>query len=102
MSFEGSAAYPLQLTKKETNMNELLFTPGVEAPAHLARVIANKIDSSALARHLLALAAAVVVNLAVLGTLQLTAAHARYAPPGEVVITQLETSTEARVARIDQ
>jgi hypothetical protein len=80
-------------------MNELLFTAGMAAPAHLARVIANKIDSSALARHLLAATAAIVVNLAVLGTLQWTAANARYAPPGEVLITQLEVPVEAQVAQ---
>jgi hypothetical protein len=82
-------------------MNELLFTAGMAAPVHLARVIANKIDSSALARHLLALAAAIVVNVAVLATLQWTAGNAGYAPPGEVVITQLEVPVDAQVARIN-
>jgi hypothetical protein len=82
-------------------MNELLFTPGVEAPAHLARVIASKIDSSTLARQALTLAAAIAVNVAVLGTLQWTAANARYVPAGEVVITQLKTPVEVQVARID-
>ena len=83
-------------------MNELLLTPGVEAPLHLARVIASKIDSSTLARQVVALTAAIAVNVAVLGTLQWTAANARYAPTGEVVITQLETPAEVRLARIDQ
>jgi hypothetical protein len=83
----------------EPIMNELLLTPAVEAPAHLASVIASKVDSSPLARHFLAFTAAIVVNLAVLGTLQWSAADARYAPPGEVVITQLETPAAWRVAR---
>ncbi len=82
-------------------MNELLFIPDVDAPAHLARVIAGKIDSSPLARQVVVLATAIAVNVAALGTLQWTAANARYAPAGEVVITQLETSVEVRVARID-
>lgn len=80
-------------------MNELLFTPAVQAPAHLAGVIARSVESSRTARHVLAFAAAIVVNLLVLGALQWTAASAAYAPPGEVLITQLESSSEARVAR---
>jgi hypothetical protein len=80
-------------------MNELLFTPGVDAPAHLARMITSKIDSSPLTRHLLAFTAAIVVNLAVLGTLQWSAANSVYVPPGEVVITQLESPVEVRVAQ---
>ena len=83
-------------------MNELLFTPGVQTPVHLARVIASKIETSTLARHLLALAAAIVVNVAVLGALQWTAGNAGYTPPGEVVITQLEVPVEAQVARTNQ
>ena len=80
-------------------MNELLFTPAVQAPAHLGRVIAGKVDASPLARHVVAFTAAIAVNLAVLGTLQSTASDAAYAPPGEVVITQLETPVELRLAR---
>lgn len=80
-------------------MNELLFTAGMAAPLHLARVIVHEIDSSALARHLLAATAAIVANLAVLGAMQWTAANARYAPPGEVLITQLGVPVEAQIAQ---
>jgi hypothetical protein len=80
-------------------MNELVFIPTVDAPAHLAGVIARTVDSSPATRQVLAFAAAIVVNLLVLGTLQLSAARAAYVPPGEVVITQLETPPELRVAR---
>ena len=80
-------------------MNELLFIPGEIQPLPLARALVSKIESSPLARHLLALTAAIVVNLAVLGTLQWTAANARYAPPGEVVITQLDAPVAVRVAQ---
>jgi hypothetical protein len=79
-------------------MNELLFTSAVDAPAHLAGVIARKVDSSPAARHVLAFAAAIVVNLIVLGTLQWSAVSAAYAPAGEVLITQLESPPEVRVA----
>lgn len=82
-------------------MNELLFIPGVDAPAHLARIIASKVDSSTLARQVVVFATAIAVNVAVLGALQWTAGNARYAPAGKVVITQLETSVEVHVARID-
>jgi hypothetical protein len=101
LSLEESAAHSLQQPEKEILMNELLFIPGVVAPEHLARVIASKIDSSTLARQVIALAVAIAVNVAVLGTLQRTAANARYTPAGEVVITQLDTPVEVRVARID-
>ena len=80
-------------------MNELLFTPSVQAPARLVRAISDKVDASPRARHLLAFTAALAVNLAVLGTLQSSASDAAYAPPGEVVITQLETPVELRLAR---
>jgi len=80
-------------------MNELLFIPGALAPNQLLRVIANKVDSSNLARQLLALAAAIAVNLTALGILQLSAAGARYTPAGEVVITQLDPPVELRVAQ---
>jgi hypothetical protein len=80
-------------------MNELLYIPGVNPTTYLAQVIACKVDSSPVARHVLALVAAVAVNLAVLGMLQWTAAEARYAPPGEVMVTQLESAAEVRVAR---
>jgi hypothetical protein len=80
-------------------MNELVFIPTVDVPAHLAQVIARKVDSSPAVRHVLAFAAAIVVNLVVLGTLQWSAVSAAYTPPGEVLVTQLESSPEVRVAR---
>jgi hypothetical protein len=79
-------------------MNELVFIPAVDAPAHVAGVIARTVDSSPAARQLLAFAAAIAVNLLVLGTLQLSASRAAYAPAGEVLITQLESPIEVRVA----
>jgi hypothetical protein len=79
-------------------MNELLFLPA-DAPSHLGRLIASKVGSSPLARRLVTFTAAVLVNLAVLGTLQHSAETARYAPPGEVVITQLDPPPEVRLAR---
>jgi hypothetical protein len=86
------------VTKKEIVMNELLFTPGMQVPARLAQVIVSQIESSPRARQLLAFTAAVAVNVAVLAILQLSAAAARYTPPGEVVVTQLDAPVVVRVA----
>jgi hypothetical protein len=79
-------------------MNEQLFIPKVDA-LQLARAAVSKVEESTLARHVLAFSAALAVNLAVLATLQRSAATAGYAPPGEVVITQLEALVEVRVAQ---
>jgi len=80
-------------------MNDLVFTPAGEVPAHLFDIIAAQVDVSPVLRQVLAFAAAILVNLVVFATLQGSAEAARYAPPGEVVITQLESPVDVRFAR---
>ena len=57
------------------------------------------IDAGPMTRHVVAFAAAALVNLAVLGLLQWTAGQARYTPTGEVVITELDAPESARLAK---
>jgi hypothetical protein len=78
-------------------MNELLFIP-VNVPEQLRQMIARKFDSIRTARNVVAFAAALAVNLGVLGTLQWSATSAAYTPRGEVVITQLDSEPEVRMA----
>lgn len=85
-------------------MNEQLF---IDA----AKIRANRSSSRALTRRAgnadigprgrqaLAFAAALLVNVAVLGTLQWSAANARYLPKGEVLITQLDNPPQIQLAK---
>jgi hypothetical protein len=59
----------------------------------------SALDFSPTARHVLAFLAALLVNLAVLGTLELSADAARPLPAGEVVVTQLDELGPVRMAR---
>jgi hypothetical protein len=88
-------------------MNEPLFNEAAQVRADQRRQRAaqgvssqpeSPVEVGPATRHAVAFAAAVLVNLAVLGTLQWTAANARYAPAGEVVITQLEATTSLQLA----
>jgi hypothetical protein len=78
-------------------MNERLLVEAARSPASQALPTAPELRPAA--RHALAFAAALLVNVALLGTLQWTAANARYAPGGEVVITQLESPVSPQLAK---
>lgn len=79
-------------------MNEQLFNEAAQIridELHRSHVQSTGLQLASLetgprTRHVVAFAAAVLVNLAVLGTLQWTASNARYTPAGEVVITELQ------------
>lgn len=70
-----------------------------QAFAGRAGVSAGALEATPLARHLLGFGAALLVNVAVLGALQLSADAARPTPRGQVVITQLDAPTPPQLAR---
>lgn len=88
-------------------MDENLFNVAAKLKADRKRVERSgpviggdvKVDvTGRRARQLAAFGAALLVNAAVLGLLQWSAYTARPVPAGQVVITQLDTDLETRVA----
>ena len=90
-------------------MDENLFNVAAALRADSKRAPATKVAAAEVgrseagsdrrARQALAFMAALLVNAAVIGVLQWSAAAARPVPGGEVVITQLDSDLEVRVAR---
>ena len=58
----------------------------------------DDVEAQPTTRHVAAFVAALLVNVAVLGTLEWSAYSARPVPHGQVVITQLDDSSVQRLA----
>jgi hypothetical protein len=93
----------------ETAMDENLFNVAAKLQADRVRAVGTVLTSvgeldvgaatSRWTRHLLAFGAALLVNAAVIGGLEWSTYAARPVPEGQVVITQLDSELEVRVAR---
>src|SRR5688572_1128885 len=91
----------------ETAMDENLFNVAAKLQADRRRFerqvaavgksVGAAAEVSSLTRQLLALGAALLINAAVLGSVQWSAYSARPVPQGQVIITELDTA-EVRVA----